>query len=238
MITKNKILQPETRTIKRSFIKLAAYNPRTISDEARKKLKANLKRVGMLGGIVWNEDTKNLVSGHQRISVMDEVNKYNSESKENDYEIKVEVVHMTDKQEKEQNLFMNNRSVQGEFDNEMLKDMLSDIDFDSAGFDEFDLESLGLDMPELENIEGVVADTPVWSEDTEENQMKRKVDTAFNKDRVAKEKDEDDRGAESYVCLTFSNRKAKESFMIKFGFDIEEQFIKGEEFSEIIERID
>lgn len=238
MTTKNKISQPVTRTVKRSSIKLAAYNPRTISDEAREKLKANLKRVGMLGGIVWNEDTRNLVSGHQRISVMDEVNKYDPKSKENDYEMKVEVVHMTDKQEKEQNLFMNNRSVQGEFDNEMLKDMLSDIDFDSAGFDEFDLESLGLDMPELENIEGVVADTPVWSEDTEENQMKRKVDTAFNKDRVAKEKDEDDRGAESYVCLTFSNRKAKESFMIKFGFDIEEQFVKGEEFSEIIERID
>lgn len=238
MTTKNKILQPETRIVKRSSIRLAAYNPRTISDEARKRLKTNLKRVGMLGGIVWNEDTRNLVSGHQRVSVMDEVNKYNPESKENDYEMKVEVVHLTEKQEKEQNLFMNNRSVQGEFDNEMLKDLLSDIDFDNAGFDEFDLESLGLDIPSLENIEDVISDTPAWVEDTEENKLKRKVDTAFNKDRVAKEKDEDDRGAESYVCLTFSNKRAKESFMIKFGFDVDEQFIKGEEFSEIIERID
>nr|WP_320058795.1 hypothetical protein [uncultured Bacteroides sp.] len=238
MTTKNKILQPETRIVMRSSIRLATYNPRTISDEAKKKLKANIKRVGMLGGIVWNEDTRNLVSGHQRISVMDEVNRYEPESKENDYEIKVEVVHMTEKQEKEQNLFMNNRSVQGDFDNEMLKDLLSDIDFDSAGFNEFDLESLGLDIPSLQDIEGVVDNTPAWSEDTEVNQLKRKVDTAFNKDRVVKEKDEDDRGAESYVCLTFSNRKAKESFMIKFGFDIGEQFIDGEEFSQIIERID
>lgn len=238
MTTKNKILQSETRIVHRSSIKLAAYNPRTISDEARKRLKTNLKRVGVLGGIVWNEDTGNLVSGHQRVSVMDEVNKYNLESKENDYEIKVEVVHLTEKQEKEQNLFMNNRSVQGEFDNEMLKDLLSDIDFDNAGFDEFDLESLGLDIPSLENINDVISDVPSWSEDTEENQLKRKVDTAFNKERVAKEKDEDDRGAESYVCLTFSNRISKESFMVKFGFDVGEQFIKGEEFSEIIERID
>lgn len=238
MTKKNKILQPETRTVKRSVIKLAVYNPRTISEEARKKLKANLKRVGMLGGIVWNEDTRNLVSGHQRISVMDEVNKYDPMSKENDYEIKVEVVHMTEKQEKEQNLFMNNRSVQGEFDNEMLKELLSDIDFDSAGFDEFDLEALGLDITSMKDVEDVINDFPSWNEDTEENKLKRKLDTAFNKDRVTKEKDEDDRGAESYVCLTFSNRKAKESFMIKFGFDIDKQFIKGEEFSKVIERID
>lgn len=107
----NKITQPESREIQRSDINFANYNPRKITQEARKNLKSNLKRVGLLGGIVWNEVTGNLVSGHQRISVIDEVNKYNPDTRTNDYLIRVEVVHMDEKTEKEQNIFMNNRSV-------------------------------------------------------------------------------------------------------------------------------
>ena len=72
----NKVQQAEVRQVMRSQITLAAYNPRKITPEARKLLKDNLKRVGLLGGIVWNEDTGNLVSGHQRVSVMDEINRY------------------------------------------------------------------------------------------------------------------------------------------------------------------
>ena len=89
MMTKNKITQPESREIQRSIINFANYNPRKIAPEARKSLKANLKRIGLLGGIVWNEVTGNLVSGHQRISVIDEENKYHPDTKDNDYLIRV-----------------------------------------------------------------------------------------------------------------------------------------------------
>lgn len=41
----NKITQPESREIQRSDINFANYNPRKITQEARKNLKANLKRV-------------------------------------------------------------------------------------------------------------------------------------------------------------------------------------------------
>lgn len=140
----NKITQPESREIQRSDINFANYNPRKITQEARKNLKANLKRVGLLGGIVWNEVTGNLVSGHQRISVIDEVNKYNPDTRTNDYLIRVEVVHMDEKTEKEQNIFMNNRSVQGDFDSDMLKDMLDGIDYSLAGLNDFDLNMLGI----------------------------------------------------------------------------------------------
>lgn len=44
--------------------------------------------------------TGNLVSGHQRISVIDEVNKYNPDTRTNDYLIRVEVVIMDRKTEK------------------------------------------------------------------------------------------------------------------------------------------
>lgn len=45
----------ETATINRGQIKNAEYNPRRISDSAKKKLKDNIKRVGLLDTIVVNK---------------------------------------------------------------------------------------------------------------------------------------------------------------------------------------
>lgn len=140
----NKIKQAEQRTVKRSEINFASYNPRTISDEARKKLKKNLQTVGLLGGVVWNMRSGNLVSGHQKVSIMDAVNRYDAETGANDYEFRVEVVDFDDKTEKEQNLFMNNRAVQGTYDDDMLRELLQGIDYTNAGFDDTDMQLLGL----------------------------------------------------------------------------------------------
>lgn len=140
----NKIKQAEQRVVKRSEIRFASYNPRVISEEARKKLKKNLQTVGLLGGVVWNERTGNLVSGHQKVSIMDAVNRYDTESGDNDYEFRVEVVDFDEKTEKEQNLFMNNKAVQGSYDEDMLRSLLADIDYSNAGFEEMDLQLLGL----------------------------------------------------------------------------------------------
>ena len=135
----NKIQQAEVRKVMRSQMNPAKYNPRKISPEARKLLKENLKRVGLLGGIIWNEDTSNIVSGHQRVDVMDEVNHYNPETHEHDYPIIVSVVHFDEKTEKEQLLFANNRNAQGEYDDGMLRELLPGLDFN-----DFDLQMLGL----------------------------------------------------------------------------------------------
>ena len=140
----NKIKQAEQRTVKRSEIQFASYNPRVISEDARKKLKKNMQTVGLLGGVVWNIRTGNLVSGHQKVSIMDAVNRYNPETGDNDYEFRVEVVDFDEKTEKEQNLFMNNKAVQGTYDDDMLRSLLSEIDYTNAGFEEMDLQLLGL----------------------------------------------------------------------------------------------
>lgn len=140
----NKIKQAEQCTVKRSEIQFASYNPRIISDEARKKLKKNMQTVGLLGGVVWNTRTGNLVSGHQKVSIMDAVNRYDPETGANDYEFRVEVVDFDEKTEKEQNLFMNNRAVQGTYDDDMLRSLLDEIDYANAGFDDMDMQLLGL----------------------------------------------------------------------------------------------
>lgn len=150
----NKIKQAEQRTVRRSDINFASYNPRVISEDARKKLKKNLQTVGLLGGVVWNERTGNLVSGHQKVSIMDAVNRYNAENGDNDYEFRVEVVDFDEKTEKEQNLFMNNKAVQGTYDDDMLRSLLTEIDYTNAGFEEMDLQLLGLgDYGDFDNMD-------------------------------------------------------------------------------------
>ena len=136
----NKIKQAEQRTVRRSEIQFASYNPRVISEDARKKLKKNMQTVGLLGGVVWNIRTGNLVSGHQKVSIMDAVNRYN--------------VDFDEKTEKEQNLFMNNKAVQGTYDDDMLRSLLSEIDYVNAGFEDMDLQILGLgDYGDFDNMD-------------------------------------------------------------------------------------
>lgn len=124
---------------------------------------------------MWNENTGNLVAGHQKVGIMDEVNRYNPEAYENDYKIRVEVVHLSEKDEKEQNLFMNNRAVQGEFDDDMLIRMLNGIDYQNAGFDDFDMELLGIadipveieknDITDIVNIGDSIVKTEQWNKE-------------------------------------------------------------------------
>lgn len=225
-------------------------------------MKANLKRVGILGGIVWNESTGNLVSGHQRISVIDEVNKYNPETKENDYLIRVEVVQMDIKTEKEQNVFMNNRSVQGEFDEEMLKDLLGGIDYDLAGLNNFDLNMLGIgefdiDMDDYKWVKDDIIDEPLsildedtkyssenlnidrsknFYEDSRENQIARHNEVKKIKDRIDSQNSfERDNGVLSYVVLSFKTPTERENFMKMFGYDFHERYIDGNEFMNRVE---
>ena len=144
MARENKVRQAEQITVRRSDIHAAPYNPRKITPEAAKLLKDNLKRVGLLGGIVWNRTTGNIVSGHQKVAQMDAINRYDPSNPDTDYEFRVEVVDFDEKTEKEQNLFMNNRNAQGEYDDDLLRQMVAGIDYSYAGFDDFDLQLLGL----------------------------------------------------------------------------------------------
>lgn len=267
----NKIKQSEVREILRSQITLAAYNPRKISPEARKKLKANLKRIGLLGGIIWNERTGNLVSGHQKVSIMDEVNHYDIDTHENDYIIRVEVANLSEKEEKEQNLFMNNRNAQGEYDDDMLREMLTDIDFSFAGFDDFDIQLLGVDtgdgedwtaMPTYADItwkaeyeigeneelselhektkaeeEQTNFDRSVnFYEDTPENKIARHNEVQKIKDRINdKASGDNDRGALSYLVISFSSPSERECFMEKYGLDPFTRYIDSRTFDNILE---
>lgn len=112
--------------IHRQQIKGAEYNPRLISDENKKRLRANLETTGLLNSLVWNQRSGNLVSGHQRIGILDAL------MGTDNYKLPVDVVDLGDKEEKEQNIFFNNHEAQGSWDVELLGKCLKDEGIDSA----------------------------------------------------------------------------------------------------------
>jgi hypothetical protein len=108
-----------------------------IDSYARKKLEANLKKVGLLDTLVVNRRTGHMVSGHQRLACLDAL-----EGKA-DYFLDVAVVDLTAKQEREQNVFFNNPSAQGTWDVHALGALLKEgLEIEATGFDRIDLEVL------------------------------------------------------------------------------------------------
>jgi hypothetical protein len=59
-----------------------------------------------------------------------------------DYELTVAPIDVDEKQEKEINILLNNQSAMGEFDIDLLGDLIGEIDYDSAGFDDKSLNTL------------------------------------------------------------------------------------------------
>lgn len=139
----------ETKTIKRSQINLNPYNPKIHSDADIKLQKANIKKVGFLGGIQWNETTGNLIDGHKRVMSYDLIKGYDG-SAEKDYDIKVEAVEFDEKTEKEQLLFMAKSQDPIDYNKVAQNFSLDEIDFKAAGFTEEDTEQIKLLQESLE----------------------------------------------------------------------------------------
>lgn len=213
-----------TEIIDRTRIRFADYNPRKKSDFVVKEIIKNFKKVGYLGGIVWNELTGNIVSGHKRLEALDVINKYNNG--ENDYQIQVEVVTLDDKTEKEQNIYMNSKSVQGQFDYEILGSLINEIDINLAGLSESDMHIIEAYMPkndEIELIKNDIGDINRTAEEKKDLVKQAKKDFKENLKESQKQ-------FNAYVTLSFSDYKTKEEFLENFGFEPNITVIKGEEF--------
>ena len=247
----SKYIKSESVELKRSAIRFALYNPRKISEESRKTLKRGIKKFGLVGGIVVNKRTGfTVVSGHQRLSVMDELQKYDPESHENDYRIRVDVVDMDEKSEKELNILANNPNAQGSWDYDALRELVPEIDYKDAGLTEADLNMIGCDFllqtEEETNIAGelesMMSEVNEQREaDKAQRQMERAAKTAHMKEVKQQVKEAATRQAQdmdAYVTLSFDTWEAKASFCRRFGYDPYDKFIKGEVFSEQVERVE
>jgi hypothetical protein len=127
--------------MRRSGLNEAPYNPRHIQKDNARRLRENLRKVGLVGpALVFNRRTGRLVSGHQRLAQLDFLEEYDG-SPEKDYQLDVTVVDWAEKTEKRQNVFFNNPRAQGDWDLERLGELVAD---DLSG-----LEGFGLDAVEI-----------------------------------------------------------------------------------------
>ena len=175
------IQQSVTVTIKRSQIVLNPLNPKVHTEEEIRAQKDNIKRVGALGGIVWNMETQHLLDGHRRIAALDSIHKYDGTDK-TDYDIKVEKVEFDDKTEKEQLLYMAMANTKVDFN--LAARFIDDVEYEhlGIGMDDYnailELRDLDEDIPivEMEMPKGVAE----MREELKENYS--------NKDEVIPEK--------------------------------------------------
>ncbi len=228
--------QSETRIIKRSQINLNPINPKRHSDEKVKLQKKNLQKVGFLGGIVWNEKTGNLIDGHRRIKAMDLHYKYDG-APNTDYNVKVEVVSLDDKAEKEQLTYMAIGNTKPDID--LIANYISDIDY----------SDVGLDIGELNDILAINMETPSLVDSLDDLLSSKENDVSNADEKTYEEKKEHmkavkqqvresaierQQNEEAFIMLSFSSYEAKSDFCDLLECSIEDKFVKGEDVLRLI----
>jgi len=117
----------------------APYNPRLDlqpGDPEYEHLKRSIDHFNLVEPLVWNRRTSNLISGHQRLKVLQE---------RGDTEVEVSVVDLSKKDEKGLNIALN--KIRGDWNLDKLADLLTELD--ESGFD---LDLTGFGTEEIEDI--------------------------------------------------------------------------------------
>jgi len=134
----------------------AEYNPRKDlkpGDPAYEKLKRSMTEFGYVEPIIWNEETGNIVGGHQRYKVL---------VAEGHTEVECVIVKMTAEREKALNVALN--KVTGDWEFEALADLIKDLEAQ-----DFDVTLTGFDAAEIEDLFSQVHDKDANDDDYDVN---------------------------------------------------------------------
>jgi len=222
-------------TVNRRDIQGADYNPRKISESARKKLRKKMKEWGAVQPIVVNRRTMTIVGGHRRVDAMDGI------LRKDDYELTVAMIDVDEKQEAAINVFLNNPSAQGEWDVfalQGMKDIFPDMDFEAdMGFDLSDIEVMALETGKDDF--GVTKDTVSEAKREAKKTAKQEpmeADEYFKAAkaearRTAREENaagNGDVGTIDYaLTIVFPNNHEKREFMRKIRKPEKEKYLKS-----------
>jgi hypothetical protein len=220
-------------TVNRKDIHGADYNPRKITESARKKLSKFLKTNGLWSPLVLNKRTMTLVSGHQRLEIMDAL------LRKDDYDLTMSCVDVDEKTEVSGNVFMNNTSAMGEWDILALEDLhieFPDIDFEAdLGFDKADIDVMfDFDMEqeeqkaEQEKAREYTADT--FREIKKKTREKARSENAAGGSYNLAENDYS-------VTIVFPNNHEKHEFMKKIRKNEKETFLKSSVLMDIYNHV-
>jgi hypothetical protein len=199
--------------VHRRTLTSAAYNPRVITDDEKKRLRKLLKRHGLFNALVWNKRTGTLVAGHQRLSILDAL------EGTDDYLLDVNVVDVDEKQEREMNIAHNNQAAAGDFDlvklGEMFKDKDLKIDIDSTGWDQADIYKM-------------FGDTPFEDRAEELTEIANKVREFSEQVNAGHDKAAAKHSTNFYTVLVWESEAARDAAHLAFGFvDPDNRFQDG-----------
>lgn len=190
----NNLQKYRTATVSRKSLKEHPLNPRSITPQARKRLKAGIEKHGLVGpAFTINERTGYMLGGHQRLSVLDEL------MGTKDYDVEVAFVDKSDAEEKEILVLLNNQSAAGQWDEHALLDFFKDedVDQDMLGFSETERMHFSRLMEEQEKSDNEAAK---W--------MTEQADTY---DAVREQVEEDQEGAQEQE----KRRESKKTMWLK-----------------------
>jgi hypothetical protein len=216
--------------INRNEINEAYYNPRKIKKENREKLKKMIKKNGLIMPLIWNKRTGNCVSGHQRLSILDELNK------NNEYQLEVATIDVDEQKEVELNIFLNNTSTMGEWDKEMLIDLretFPDLNFEiDLGFEKFDLDFFEIPYEKKEinkNYENRIDQFEQYKSDFDDYKKNIKEQEKINgNSKFYPERNN------KMLTIIFENNIQKKEFMQLINKKEMDKFCKYEEIIDIL----
>lgn len=140
----------------------APYNPRIQIEQGSpewEKIERSLKDFGYVEPIVWNEQTENVVGGHQRLAVL----------KSMGYEtVPCSIVNLDENEEKLLNVALN--KIKGKWDYDKLEDILREFDYEVASVTGFSPEEIAVLLADNDDLEFDNDDYSDWSDDLDEEQ--------------------------------------------------------------------
>lgn len=121
----------------------AIYNPRaelTPQEKEYQDLKQSISKYGMIIPIVWNKRTNNIISGHQRLTILEN---------QGETEVEVSVVDLDETKEKQLNIALN--KITGIWEEEKLSALLKELGKEAVftGFTQLEMDNI---MNDIENL--------------------------------------------------------------------------------------
>lgn len=226
-MAKTKLQKYDIETVWRSSITEHPNNPRQINKSAQKNLKDKMKEVGLLQTLIVNRQTGYLLGGHQRLAVMDSIEKY--KDGKNDYELDVAMVDLPQDKELEMLVFLNNPSAQGDWDKEILANLNIDfgISFDGMGFDNLDVNLL---------FDGDSRFSELFSDSTEVEQVKHDLEEIKEHRKESTEKLKDQNGIDFYFMVVCKDKDEKAQLLRLIKIPEHETYIPAGAIKGYLER--
>lgn len=210
----------DLKTVNRKDITNAPYNPRKIDKDQAKRLKNGIQKFGLVEYPVWNKRTGNLVGGHQRIKILDSLEKTDN------YDILVSVVDLNERDEKALNIQLNSASMQGEFDLDSLSELILSEGFsaDDVGLSPVDMEIL--DIQEL--------DLSAFDDAEEVTQAKNTLKEIKQHRADSMKKMKDEQSASFYFTVVCRDKEQRKNILHALRTPEYEDFIDGSFLEQVL----